>query len=95
VICPAGEGGEAADRLAHTLKALEDGGLEAIGQVTHPDPYTAIQTAVQFYNPDEIVISTFPETRSGWLRANLIERVQEATNKPVQHVVVEGEAATV
>ena len=93
VICPAGEGGEAADRLAHTLKVLEDGGLEAIGQVTHPDAYTATQTAIQFYNPDEIVISTLPETRSGWLRAGLIDRVQETTNKPVHHVVGEEEPA--
>jgi hypothetical protein len=89
VVCPAGEGQEAADRLAHTLKALQEAGLEAIGQVTHPDPYTAAQTAVQFYNPDEIVISTLPETRSGWLREDLISRVQESTNKPVHHVVVE------
>ena len=74
VICPqAGERrrrrSDAAERLAHTLKALEDAGLEAIGQVVHPDPYTAIQNALQFYAPDDIVISTFPETRSGWLRA--------------------------
>jgi hypothetical protein len=97
VVCPQGEGsaGDAHERLAHTLKVLQDEGLEAIGQVTHPDPYTAIQTAIQFYNPDEVVISTFPETRSGWLRTNLIERVQESTNKPVHHVVVEEEAASV
>ena len=82
------------ERLAHTLKVLNDEGLEAIGQVTHPDPYTATQTAIQFYNPDEIVISTFPETRSGWLRAQLIERIQESTSKPVHHVVVEEQAAT-
>ena len=95
VICPAGEGQEAADRLAHTLKALEDAGLEAIGQVTHPDPFTATKTAVQFYSPDEIVISTLPETRSGWLREDLISRVRESTNKPVHHVVVEQAAAEV
>ena len=88
-----GDGGEsdAAQRLAHTLKALEDAGLEAIGQVAHPDPYTAIQNALQFYAPDDIVISTFPETRSGWLRADLIGRVQASTGKPVEHVVSEEE----
>src|ERR671917_615178 len=96
VICPqaaangdAGGSGDAAQRLAHTLKELEDAGLEAIGQVVHPDPYTAIQNALQFYAPDEVVISTFPEARSGWLRANLIERVQASTGKPVEHVVTE------
>ena len=64
------------ERLAHTLKELEDAGLDAIGQVVHPDPYTAIQNALQFYAPDDIVISTFPETRSGWLRGDLIGRVR-------------------
>ena len=83
--------GDAAERLAHTLKALEDAGLEAVGQVVHPDPYTAIQNALQFYAPDDIVISTFPETRSGWLRNDLIGRVQTSTGKPVEHVVSEDE----
>jgi DNA-binding LacI/PurR family transcriptional regulator len=96
VICPQAEGNgdgngdtAAAERLAHTLKALEDAGLEAVGQVVHPDPYTAIQNALQFYAPDDIVISTFPETRSGWLRGDLIGRVQTSTGKPVEHVVSE------
>ncbi|HEY1357317.1 MAG TPA: universal stress protein [Thermoleophilaceae bacterium] len=79
--------GGAHERLAHMLKELEDEGLEAIGQVMHPDPFTAIQNAVQFYAPDEIVISTFPETRSGWLRADLVGRVQASTSTPVEHVV--------
>lgn len=97
VICPqAGEVDEDAHaRLAHTLQQLEDEGLPAIGQVTHPDPYTAIMNALDFYGVDEIVISTFPETRSGWLRGDLVGRVQASTGKPVHHVVSEdpGEAA--
>ena len=90
VICPqpeeSGEGA-AAERLAHTLKVLEDAGIEAIGQVAHPDPFTAIQQALHFYGIDEIVISTFPEARSGWMRADLIDRVRQSTDKPVHHVV--------
>lgn len=83
-----GEADEAAaDRLAHTLSAMEADGLEAVGQVVHPDPYTAIQNALQFYGPDDIVISTFPETRSGWLRADLVGRVEASTGKPVEHIV--------
>ncbi len=53
------------------------------------DPYTAIQNALQFYAPDDIVISTLPETRSGWLRGDLIGRVEASTRKPVDHVVGE------
>ena len=84
-----GGGGGAHERLARTLDELQEAGLDAVGQVEHHDPYTAIQNALQFYAPDDIVISTFPETRSGWLRSDLIGRVQASTGKPVEHVVSE------
>ena len=51
-------------------------GIRAIGEVGDPDPYTATIDAVREYRPEEIIISTYPETRSGWLRRDLIERVQ-------------------
>jgi hypothetical protein len=51
-----------------------------------PDPFTAVMNAVQFFRVDDIVISTLPATRSGWMRADLIERVRRASNKPVEHV---------
>jgi hypothetical protein len=90
VICP--QSGDPTDtdaqeRLAHVLRQLEEAGLDAVGQVVHPDPFTAIQNALQFYAPDEIVISTFPEARSGWLRSDLIGRVRASTSTPVEHVV--------
>ena len=84
-----GEGGDPNERLARTLEELQEAGLDAVGQVEHHDPYTAIQNALQFYAPDDIVISTFPETRSGWMRSDLIGRVQASTGKPVEHVVSE------
>jgi hypothetical protein len=94
VICPSsGDEGQAATRLAQMLDRLEKEGLEAVGQITHPDPFTAIQNALQFYAPDEVVISTFEETRSGWLRNDLVGRVAAATNKPVHHVVSDSEPA--
>jgi hypothetical protein len=80
---------EAPRRLAATLERLKREGLEAVGQVGDPDPYTAIQNALQYYRVDEIVISTLPETRSGWLRTDLIERVRASTDRPVEHVVAE------
>lgn len=93
VILPQSEGEEGGEdpheRLAKTLEGLEGAGLHAIGQVEHHDPYTAIQNALQFYAPDDIVISTFPETRSGWLRGDLVGRVEASTGKKVEHVVSE------
>jgi hypothetical protein len=91
VISPQGgaeDGADANQRLAHTLQRMHDEGLDATGQVMDPDPFTAIQNALQFYAVDEIVISTFPSTRSGWLRNDLVGRVQASTSKPVEHVVV-------
>jgi hypothetical protein len=43
--------------------------------------------ALQYFRVDDIVISTFAKTQSGWLRADLIERVRKASGKPVEHVV--------
>jgi hypothetical protein len=64
-------------------------GMQAIGEVGDPDPYAATMDAVREYNPDEIIISTLPETRSGWLRRDLIDRVRDASGLPVEHVVTD------
>jgi hypothetical protein len=76
-------------RVEATLSALRELGIEARGDVMDPDPFNATLDAVREYGIDEIIVSTHPETRSGWMRRDLIERVQEATGLPVQHVVVD------
>jgi hypothetical protein len=68
---------------------LREQGIEAIGEVGDPDPYTAAMDAVREYRPDEIIVSTHPETRSGWLRRSLPDRLRESTGLPVEHVVVD------
>jgi biopolymer transport protein ExbD len=89
LIMPQGEGaeGDPYERLAHVLRKLEEEGVDAVGQVVHPDPFTAIQNAVRWYPVDDIIISTFEPERSGWLRADLVDRVKSATGKPVEHIV--------
>ena len=74
-------------RLKLVLDRLHAAGLFASGMIGDPDPFTAITNALQYFRVDDIVISTFPETKSGWLRTDLIGRVQSATGKPVEHVV--------
>ena len=71
------------------LDRLQVRGLYAAGMIGDPDPYTAVMNALQYFRVDDIVISTFPETKSGWLRADLIERVRRSTGKPVEHVIHE------
>jgi hypothetical protein len=74
-------------RLKLVLDRLHQAGMYGAGMVGDPDPYTAIVNALQYFRVDDILISTFPETKSGWLRADLIERVRRVSNKPVEHVV--------
>ena len=74
-------------RLSLVLERLRGAGLFAAGMVGDPDPYTAIMNALQYFSVDDIVISTYAETKSGWLRADLVERVRSASGKPVEHVV--------
>src|SRR5206468_1727111 len=57
--------------------------------IEDPDPYTAIMDELGRADYDEIIISTHPETRSGWLRRDLVQRVRQATRRPVEHVVVD------
>jgi len=78
---------EARGRLSALLDHLHASGISAMGSIGDPDPFTAIMNALQFYRVDEIVISTLPKTRSGWLRSDLVERVRRATACPVEHVV--------
>jgi hypothetical protein len=76
-------------RVDLALGFIRSEDIEATGEVGDPDPYAATMDAVYEYKPDEIIISTFPATRSGWLRRDLIERVTEATGLPVEHVVAD------
>src|SRR4051812_45346541 len=65
----------AENRLETTLEALKQVGVQAKGEVMDPDPYAAVMDAVHVFSPDEIIVSTHPETRSGWLRRDLVTRV--------------------
>jgi hypothetical protein len=76
-------------RLDLTLQKLREFGIEATGEVLDPDPFLAVQDAVLLHHPDEIIISTHPYPRSGWLRRDLIGRIREFSGLPVEHVVVD------
>jgi hypothetical protein len=79
---------QARARLTQLVDRARAAGLICAGMIGDPDPYNAVMNAVQFFRVDDIVISTLPATRSGWLRADLIERVRRAANKPVEHIEV-------
>ncbi len=84
---------ESSAHLAAALASLHGAGLLASGLVGDPDPFTATMNALQFFRVNRVIIATLPETRSGWLRADLIERVRRYVACPVEHVVAEAETS--
>jgi predicted deacetylase len=81
---------QAERRLRRAISQLRAAGVDAHGQVSHPDPHTAAMHAVRDERVDEIIVSTFPEQRtSSWLRRDVVARIKRDTGKPVQHILVE------
>jgi len=90
IVAPQSDDEEHADadrRLRRALSVLRGEGIDAHGQVVHPDPYTAARQAVNDERVDELIVSTFPGERSGWLRRDLVERLRKDTKLPVEHVI--------
>ncbi len=79
-------------RLDLTLSYLRGEDVVASGELGDEDPYTATLDAIDEYRPDEVIISTLPSSSSGWLRRDLIERIQDSTGIPVTHVVSDMDA---
>jgi hypothetical protein len=84
-----GEHPEAERRLRRALSELRGAGIDAHGQVAHPDPFEAAMEAMREERVDEIIVSTFGPERSGWLRRDLVDRLRNETGVPVEHVVAD------
>jgi hypothetical protein len=77
-------------QLSHDFMKAQ--GIDITGEVGDEDPFTATLDAVATFAPDEIVVSTLPETRSGWLRRDLVDRIRDDTGLPVEHLVTDVDA---
>jgi hypothetical protein len=73
------------ERLARTLAELYGSEIDATGQPMSPAPFAAIENAIHHYRIDDILISTLAGEQSKWLEEGLIEKVQEITDKPIEH----------
>ena len=96
IICPQSDPARAGHpdaerRLRRALAVLRGEGIDAHGQIAHPDPYTAAMQAVHDERIDEIIVSTFAPERSGWLRRDLVQRLRDDSGVPVEHVVLKEE----
>ncbi len=77
-------------RLDRTLAILRDAEISAHGLVVETDPVNAVRDALAQDEVDEIVVSTHPEQRSGWMRRDVVDSVRKvAGGVPVEHVVVD------
>ncbi|HEY1317713.1 MAG TPA: hypothetical protein VGF10_10875 [Gaiella sp.] len=98
IVCPQSDPSQAGHpdaerRLRTALATLRDEGIEAHGQVAHPDPYTAAMQVIQDERVDEVIVSTFAGERSGWLRRDVVERLRKDAGVPVEHIVADETAA--
>lgn len=92
IVCPQSdparsEHPEAERRLRTALSILRSEGIDAHGQIAHPDPFAAAMEVVHDERVDEIIVSTYPGERSGWLRRDLVGRLRAESGLPVEHVV--------
>ena len=93
IISPQSEGEgsheEAEKRLLRAVTLLRSDGLDVHGQISHPDPYAAVMQTLEDERVDEIIVSTFPGARSGWLRRDLLQRLRADAKLPLEHVEVD------
>jgi hypothetical protein len=80
---------QAERRLLRAVTLLRGEGLDVHGEISHPDPYAAVIQTLDDERVDELIVSTFPDARSGWLRRDLVGRLRNDTKLPVEHVVVD------
>ena len=82
-------------RLDRTVRALREAGIPAHGAVFDDDPVAAVKDLLASEDIDEIVVSTHPDAKSGWLRKNLVEEIRKAAGgRPVEHVVSDSSSQT-
>ena len=100
LVCPQSDPGgseqphpEAERRLRAALSTLRAEGIDAHGQIAHPDPYAAAMETIHDERVDEVIVSTFAGERSGWLRRDLVGRLRADAGLPIQHVVADLSAA--
>ena len=93
IISPQGDSESSYDdaekRLVRAVNLLRSEGLDVHGQVAHPDPYAAVMQTIDDERVDELIVSTFPGERSGWLRRDLVDRLRTDTGLPLDHVEVD------
>ena len=76
-------------RVDLALAFMREEGISGRGEVGDGDPLNAAHDVIADRGISEIIVSTLPESTSGWMRRDLIEALENDTGLPVKHVVVD------
>jgi hypothetical protein len=80
-------------RLDKTLQRFRSSGVPAHGFVIECGPVDAVRDELSRESYDEILVSTHPVERSGWVRRNVVEQIRRAAaGAPVEHVVADAKS---
>jgi hypothetical protein len=79
-------------RVDLAVDFLREVGIQATGEVGDEDPFQATMDAYGELGADEVIVSTHPASVSGWLRRDLVERIEDEVDCPVTHVVTDVES---
>jgi hypothetical protein len=71
-------------RVEVTMAVLSEFGIESVGEVLDPEPALAVDDAVRAHRPGEVLFSSLPDTRFGWMRRDLVEWVRERIEPEVK-----------
>jgi hypothetical protein len=71
-------------RVEVTMAVLSEFGIESIGEVLDPESALALDDAVRAHRPGEVLFSSLPDTRFGFLRRDLVEWVRDRCEPEVK-----------
>jgi hypothetical protein len=75
-------------RLDGLCASLRSEDMLCAGVIGDPDPYRAAMNALQSFRVSDVLVSTLPSEKSGWLREDLPNRIASDTGLKVDHIVV-------
>ena len=76
-------------RMELAVEYIRDLGAIGEGEVGDADPFNAAMDAFRAQPIDEIIVGTKPASNSAWIKRDILERLQDETGVPVEHIVVD------
>jgi hypothetical protein len=71
-------------RVEVTMAVLSEFGIDSIGEVLDPESSLALDDAVRAHRPGEVLFSSLPDSRFGFMRRDLVEWVRDRIEPEVK-----------